>query len=123
LKIVESTDTVAAAENFETVRGPRRRRRGRRRRFVVPRPGTNLSRLVKNNVIMKFFCKHLVLCLKFCYLLRNYTLLRPQARDKVFFCLWHSHFNLLQVLFEAQVFFLVSEGEHFDTAGPILFYK
>jgi hypothetical protein len=50
-KIVKSTDVVAAAENYEKVRGRRRRggrrRRRRRRRFVVPRPGTTLSHLVK----------------------------------------------------------------------------
>jgi hypothetical protein len=38
LKICQSPDKVTMAENSETVRG-RRRRRGRGRRFVVPRPG------------------------------------------------------------------------------------
>jgi hypothetical protein len=44
LKICQSLDKVTKAENSETVRG---RRRGRGRRFVVPRPGATLSHLVK----------------------------------------------------------------------------
>jgi hypothetical protein len=40
-----SPEKVTTAENSETVRG--RRRRGRERRFVVPRPGATLSHLVK----------------------------------------------------------------------------
>jgi hypothetical protein len=38
------TNMSAKAENSETVRG---RRRGRGRRFVVPRPDATLSHLVK----------------------------------------------------------------------------
>jgi hypothetical protein len=39
LNICQSPDKVTTAENSETVRG---RRRGRGRRFVVPRPGATL---------------------------------------------------------------------------------
>jgi hypothetical protein len=38
-------------ENSETGRRRRRRRRKRRRRFVVPRPGTTFSHLVKITTI------------------------------------------------------------------------
>jgi hypothetical protein len=46
LKICQSPDKVTTAEISETVRG--RRRRGRGRRFVAPRPGATLSHLVKS---------------------------------------------------------------------------
>jgi hypothetical protein len=47
LKICQSPDKVTTAENSETFRGRRRRRRVRGRRFVVPRPGATLLHLVK----------------------------------------------------------------------------
>jgi hypothetical protein len=45
-KIEKRIDKIAAAENSETVRRRRGRRRGGRR-FVVPRPGAILTHLVK----------------------------------------------------------------------------